>query len=446
MQGKKLSIALTVVLAMFTVALFVTGTRAVAQEKVIYGFNNNGEGQGEGQFGPSGGMIFDAAGNLYGTTTAGGTGSCTEPTGSLEIGCGRVFELLPKAGGGWTAKVLHSFQYPKGHDGWSPAGSLVFDAAGNLYGTTQLGGTGRCAEAFGNVTGCGTVFELSPTSGGRWTEKALYSFQDSTTDGQLPAAGLIFDGFGNLYGTTGEGGAYYGGTVFELTPAAGGGWTETLVHEFGNGTDGEYPEAGLIVDGAGNLYGTTESGGNYCECGTVFELMSAGGSWTETVLYNFKDNGTDGYNPFAGLALDGAGNLYGATYQGGAYAYGAVFELTPEAGGGWTETLPHSFDYNAKHPKDGAFPRGNVILDGAGNLYGTTAYGGIYSYNGGTVFELTPAAGGGWTEKLLHNFGGNEGDGGAPYSGLILNAAGDLFGTTISGGNYGDGTVFEIKH
>jgi uncharacterized repeat protein (TIGR03803 family) len=181
------------------------------------------------------------------------------------------------------------------------------------------------------------VFELTPAAGGGWTEKVLHNFNENGTDGALPRAPLIFDAAGNLYGTTEYGGTYYDsdlGTVFELTPTAGGGWTETVLHNF-NGTDGEFPYSSLIFDGAGNLYGTTSAGGTYSSClsgyycGTVFELTpAAGGGWTETVLHSFG-NGTDGYSPSAGLIFDAAGNLYGTTPHGGTYEGGTVFEVTP---------------------------------------------------------------------------------------------------------------------
>ena len=212
---------------------------------------------------------------------------------------------------------------------------------------------------------------------------------------------LIMDAAGNLYGTTWMGGAYYTcapggpptgcGTVFELTPQADGSWVEKVLHSFGNGADGAYPDAGLILDAAGNLYGTTESGGGPGNYGTVFELARTHANavgWTEKVLHSFG-NGTDGSDPYAGLIIDAAGNLYGTTINGGTYGYGTVFELTP-TGGGWTEQVLHSFNNDGT---DGANPIEGVIIDAAGNLYGTTENGGPYgtsSYPGDTVFEIIP--------------------------------------------------------
>jgi len=337
----------------------------------------------------------------------------------------------------WHEKVLFNFN---GTDGYQPMYGLIFDAAGNLYGTAFGGGDPSC----GDPNGCGTVFQLTPAPGGGWTETVLHSFKGYPTDGSYPYAGVIFDAAGNLYGTTGGGGTYGVGTVFELSPAAGGGWTETVLHSF-NGSDGHGPEAGLIFDAAGKLYGTTAWGGTGTDClntgcGTVFKLTPvAGGGWTETVLHSFSN--TDGALPFAGLIFDAAGNLYGTTQQGGSYGFGTVFELTPTAGGGWTETVLFSFNGNWSG-RDGGLPEAGLIFDAAGNLYGTTGAGGTYAY--GTAFELTPTAGGGWTETVLHSFNNNGTDGESPLAGLIFDAAGNLYGTTGGGGTYGLGMVFEL--
>ena len=190
------------------------------------------------------------------------------------------------------------------------------------------------------------------------------------------------------------------GTVFEMTPKEGGGWTEKVLHNFGNGTDGAYPEAGLIFDAAGNLYGTTAYGGPH-GYGTVFEMTPNGsGGWTEKVLHYFG-NGSDGLSPYSGLIFDAVGNLYGMTMGGGSSDNGTVFELTPSEGGNWTEKVLHNFGgYNGPN---GCFPSSGLIFDAAGNLYGTTTQGGDHGV--GIVFEMTPKVGGGWTEKTLHNFG-----------------------------------------
>jgi uncharacterized repeat protein (TIGR03803 family) len=404
MECRKLPIRLTAPLLVSIEIFLVACTPALAQqEKILHSFNpNDGDG-----LNPSGGLILDAAGNLYGTTVWGGT-----------YGRGTVFELIPKAGGGgWTEKVLYSFN-PNVKDAVNPTAGLIFDAAGNLYGTAEGGGS----------YGLGAVFELIPRPRGGWAEKVLHSFIGGT-DGAVPAAGLILDHAGSLFGTT----AF--GTAFELTPTATGHWRETILHEFGTGTDGSEPYGGLVFDAVGNLYGTTFLGGAN-NGGTVFELKpAAGGGWTETVLYSFNLNafGSGSY-PLAGLILDAAGNLYGTTNYNS-----TVFELTPTAGGSWTETVLHTFSSTGT---DGYGPMAAVIFDTTGNLYGTTTSGGLYIY--GTVFELTPASDGIWTETLPHNFG-NGTDGTDPRAGLIFDPAGNLYGTTSYGGAYNGGTVFEIK-
>jgi len=287
----------------------------------------------------------------------------------------------------------------------------------------------------GGAFGLGTVFELTPQAGGGWKEMVLFSFNDN--DGAYPVGGLIFDAFGNLYGTTYEGGAFGLGTVFELTPTAGGGWTETVLHNFnGNGEDGAYPVASLILDASGNLYGTTSEYGVF-GLGTVFELTpTAGGGWTETVLLSFNDHG--GAYPAASLILDASGNLYGTTYEGGAFGVGTAFELTPQTGGGWKEKVLHDFNNNGK---DGYYPEAGLIFDATGNLYGTTYGGG--ADNVGAVFRLTRKASGGWAEKILHDFNDNGKDGAYPAAGLIVDASGNLYGTTY-GGAFGLGTAFEL--
>jgi uncharacterized repeat protein (TIGR03803 family) len=420
-KKKRLLIGPKTAFAILAVHLLVTSTHAAAQqETVLHSFDANGNGDG---YNPYAGLIFDGSGNLYGTTRYGGAD-----------GYGTVFELTPtQRGGSWTETVLHNFTL-NGKDGVRPYADLVFDASGNLYGTTVEGGT------HGNY---GTVFELTPTAGGGWTEKILHAFNDNSKDGYNPYAGLVFDASGNLYGTTRYGGAHHGGTVFKLTPKAGGDWTEAVLHNFNlNGKDGVRPFAALAFDASsGNLYGTTYEGGAHSG-GTVFALMpQAGGSWTEKVLHSFNNNGEDGLSPYAGLILDASGNLYGTTVGGGVGGQGTAFELKPKAGGRWTETVLYKF--NKLGNGDGMEPYAGLVFDGSGNLYGTTETGGAYdSY--GTVFELTPTTGGIWTEKILHSFDDNRTDGLYPYAGLIFDTSGNLYGTTVEGGAYGLGTVFEI--
>ena len=305
--------------------------------------------------------------------------------------------------------ILYAFT--GGADGGRPIGGLVLDSASNLYGTTSTGGNELCGQ------GCGTVFELN-TSG---VETVLYTFTGGA-DGGLPDAGLVLDKAGNLYGTTSLGGETGDGVVFKLDTTR----KETVLHSFAGHPDGREPLAGLIFDKSASLYGTTIVGGTgkICSpgCGTVFKVDT---SATESVLYSFS-GGADGSGPRAPLILDTNGNLYGTTVTGGAYRHGTVFRL--DASG--TETVLHSFDRN----RNGVEPSAGLVRDSAGNLYGTTS-GGTGRGNG-VVFELDKAG----KEIVLHHFTGGE-DGAFPYSGLARDAAGNFYGTTSQGGGNTCGEV-----
>jgi uncharacterized repeat protein (TIGR03803 family) len=429
MQSKRsltqLAAVFTVLFGLLTAAapLFAANT-----EKVLYGFctvSNCADGQY-----PQASLIFDKAGNLYGTTFDGGA-----------YGLGSVFELVRGSGGAWTEKVLYSFcSATNCVDGTNPQG-LVFGANGNLYGETITGG--------GN--GFGTVFQLTASKGGVWSEKVVHNFNFSNGDGYYPYTGLVVDASGNLYGTTEWGGAYNSGTVFELSAGAKGKWTEKRLHNFNdndNDKDGYAPLDRLMFDAAGNLYGTTTRGGasgTACGgsgCGTVFQLTpGANGKWTEKRLYNFNDSGKDGYDPWGGVVSDKAGNLYGATNAGGASSCGVVFKLAPGTSGKWTEKVLHSFENDAQ---DGCGSVAALTVDGDGNLYGTTFYGGLY--NDGTIFKLTLGTNGKWTEKVVHNFDWSlyVKDGTSPAAGLVVDEKGNLYGTTETGGDYNFGAVFEF--
>jgi uncharacterized repeat protein (TIGR03803 family) len=322
-------------------------------------------------------------------------------------------------------------------DGWLPRTDVIFDAAGNLYSTTDWGG----ANPYCN---CGTVFELTPGANGTWTETVLHNFEND--NGNSPFAGLTWDAAGNLYGMTAVSRISAGnGLVFKLTPNQDGRWTMSMLHRFKGGRDGSFPDYGnLIFDGAGNLYGTTEAGGRgSCNwqnpgCGTIFELTpNADGSWKEKILHRFS-GGYDGAGAEGALTFDASGNLYGTTLSGGARGYGNVFELTPNADGSWKERVLHQFTGG----RDGANPYSGVIFDAAGNLYGATSAGGAHRHYG-NVFKLTPNADGRWKENVLHQFTGGK-DGGSPYGGLIFDGAGNLYGTARVGGKRGNGVVFEI--
>jgi uncharacterized repeat protein (TIGR03803 family) len=373
---------------------------------------------------PYAGLVFDKAGNLYGTTQSGGAN-----------GQGTVFEVTHNSDGSWTETILYSFTGSA--DGAQPSAGLIFDASGNLYGTTNFGGSGNC-----NM-GCGTVFKLTPASGG-WTETVLYTFTGSG-DGREPYARLLSDPAGNLYGTTLFGGNVNSacttgcGTVFKLTPASGG-WTESVLYAFTGAADGASPYAALRIDPAGNLYGTTYAAGAYGS-GAVFKLSPGSSNWTESVLHAFR-GAHDGKYSYGDVILDAAGNVYGTAFQGGSQGYGVVFELMPSSKG-WQEKVLHSFG-NAPS----ANPVAGLVMDPAGNLYGTTFAGGNQTSCGatcGTLFKLAPTSTGVWTYTAIHVFGHGT-DGYHPSGDLILDAAGNMYGTTQAGGAQGSGLVFEIMH
>lgn len=373
---------------------------------------------------PASTLISDSAGNLYGTTTEGGSSDCNYHNSELD-GCGTVFELSPPAtkGAHWTYTVLHEFHYAT--DGSFPYSSLVMDAAGNLYGTALKGGNG-------SPYGPGTVYELSPPAeaGGAWTFTTLYVFQSSSsTDGAAPWGTLVFDSAGNLYGTTQIGGANSRGTVYELSPplAAGGSWTETVLFTFPHPGDGGYPLGGVILASDGSLYGTTSMRGyqntTTCPggCGTIFKLSrNTGGTWTELVLHAFEY--TDGATPFSSLTYF-KGSYYGTTSGGGPDNEGTVFQLTRNSRGSANLAPIYNFTFS-----NGGVPYAGVIFDGRGNLYGTTFWGG--PGENGTVYKLTPSSNGTWNETILANFTNS---GNTPEIGLIggvLLYKNQLIGTT----------------
>src|ERR1022692_444217 len=349
---------------------------------------------------PVNGFVIDAAGNLYGTASAGGGSSH-----------GVVFKMSTSG----KETVLHVFKGAK--DGWSPQGFLTWDTAGSLYGTTSAGG----------AHGAGTVFKIAGT-----TETVLYSFPGQA-DGANPVAGLAIDAARNLYGTTSAGGSSGNGTVFKLSPPnlLGGKWTESVLYTFGTGTDGTTPVGSVTLDASGNLYGTTSAGGAY-GLGTAFQL-TPGTPWTENKIHAFQ-NSDDGAVPYAGLIADQSGNFYGAATEGGSNGGGTVFELTP-ANGSWNFTAIYSVP---GWGISGSFR--NVALDPAtGKLYGTTHCDG--DYNSGTVYKLTPS-GGTWDYDLLYTFTGGD-DGLYSFSNLVLNQ-GKLYGTTKYGGTRNKGVIFEV--
>jgi uncharacterized repeat protein (TIGR03803 family) len=392
--------------AAIVMAAFAPVAVQAHQERVLYSFAG---GQGDGAF-TQAGVFVDAQRNLYGTTQAGGG------TGCGGSGCGTVFKLTPHG----KETVLHIFG--QGSDGWLPVGGVTMDTAGNLYGTTFFGG----------ASGRGTIFKVPP----KGKETVLFSFSGGD-DGSRPVADLILDDAGNLYGTTTGGGSAGNGAVFEFTADG----KEKVLYSFLGGTDGFYPAAGLLRDTAGNLFGTTANGGIDCDdsgqgCGTVFKLTPDG---TETVLYAFE-GGSHGANPAAPVIMDETGALYGTTNNGGMVCddsgatCGTVFKLAANG----KETGLHTFAGGS----DGAYPKGGLTMDALGNLYGTTSSGG----NGGgecgcgVVFKIRRNG----EERIVHTFTGD--DGHSPFAGLSTDSSGNFYGTTFVGGAFGDGAVFTLRN
>jgi uncharacterized repeat protein (TIGR03803 family) len=384
---------------------------------------------------------FDSHGNLIGSIFAGGEGWCNY--------CGSVFALTPKSGGRWVETELWEFDGQ--NDGDYPS-AVALGPADQIYGTTT--GPTSFSAVFG-----GAIFELTPalSPSGMWTFNQLYRFP--FTDGQWPSAGLIADSAGNLYGATSFGGANNVGSVFRVSPTANG-WNESLIYNFGPPSNAPYASevpSGLGFDPQGNLIGTTEAGGAYLS-GSVFELIPrAGGGWNEKDIYSFQSL----VEPIGNVVFDQVGRIYGVTHYGGAYNSGMIFQLARNSAGKWMFSVLHSF---SGYPTDGAVPAAGLTIDSSGNIYGATYRGGSGrcvrksgTYLGcGAIFELSYAAGTGWTETVLHSFlGEQDGDGAAPLASLILDRSGNLYGTTYGGGIVGErcsgiappgcGTVFELS-
>jgi uncharacterized repeat protein (TIGR03803 family) len=419
------SFALVLVCGLITIA---TQPAQAQTFSVLHTFTGGQDG-----WNPGAGFTMDSSGDLYGTTYVGRGG----------VGCGTAYQLQHK-GSDWVLNPLYLFHGP---DGCHPSARVVFGPDGVLYGTTYFGG----------LDGQGTAFNLRyppsvcTTALCPWQARVMYTFG---ANAHLPGNGdAVFDAAGNIYNTTTEGGdgpqCFGGGcdslyqcfgvgcgAVYELTPS-GSGWAEKVVHSFNRaGGDGADPVAGVIIDHAGNLYGTTLSGGNLnCHapdgCGVIYQLTPSGSGWVENILYTFQD-GSDGANPNGGLILDQSGNLYGTTNQGGTGQGGTVFELSPTQEG-WTFQLLYSLSGLGG-------PNAPLTMDAAGNLYGTTGRDGTYGW--GNVFKLT-SSNFGWTYTSLHDFTGGS-DGLDPFSNVIFDANGNLYGTASQGGAYGGGVAWEI--
>jgi uncharacterized repeat protein (TIGR03803 family) len=339
-----------------------------------------------------------------------------------------------------TYRVIHNFN-PNG-DGWGPDDTVVMDANGNLFGTTTYGGN-YPQLCFPN--GCGIVFELSPNRDGSWTENILHGFQGS--DGANPFNRVVLDTRGNLYGVAPAYGLNNYGNVFELAPAGNSRWTFSTLYSFRGKSDGGYNYLNLIggvaLGSDGHLYGVTPYYGAYGQ-GVVFDLSRASArSWYEVVAHAFKvalsPVGSDGSMPEYPPIMSSDGNLYGTTYTGGTTGLGTVYALTPNQHGiGSTENILHSFQGGL----DGGLPAGTEIFDAAGNLYGTTLEGG--QGDSGTVFKLAPNGDGSWTKSVIYSFQAGGIDGDLPSGALAFDQAGNLYGTTRSGGQNGQGTVYKL--
>src|ERR1051326_802199 len=406
---------------------------AQSQYKLAYDFGTtNGIEDG---IGPNGGLVFDRDGNIYGTTRGGGNN--ITPCGGDPTGCGTVFELSPVGNGTWAETIIHRFcdDAPVCSDGLQPWAGLVMDKFGNLYGTTMGGGDGYAPY--------GTAFELSKKQDGTWEYMKVWDFNDGDAWG--PVGKLILDSAGNLYGTTNVGGYNGGGTVFELSRTENG-WTRTTLHSFSQWLDGAEPYAGVVFDRSGNLYGTTFAGGNAsCDggfgCGTVFELTPNGdGTWSEAFFYQLS--GWDGGLPRGEVNLDGVGNLYTTATYFGPYAKcqcGGILRMT---------YVGNSWNFSGIHPfkgQNGAYPQAGIMIDKKSRtIYGTTLEGGPNTAcrgGCGTVYEIH-----GTKESVIYNFCSqpNCTDGYWPWSSLYTDGVGNLYGSTDLGGTHNYGVIFEI--
>jgi uncharacterized repeat protein (TIGR03803 family) len=373
-------------------------------ESVIYSFTGGNDG-GD----PAADLVFGPSGKLYGTTVIGGKSAC-----------GTVFALT--ASSEWHESAVYSFTCYS--DGKNPYGGVVFDSHGTAYGTTVSGGSGPSCGS----TGCGVAFELRGSS-----ETVLHDFTGGD-DGFGPGNGLAVDEYGNLFGSTPDGGADSQGVVYELSKSAGK-WRERVIHTFTGGEDGGVGSLGrLIVDNTDTIYGVAETGGAH-GFGTVFRLVpTAKGRWKFSTLYAFQGT-PDCASPYGGLLEDSVGNLRGTTYSGGRNAMGCVFELRAKRR--YAERILYSF----KGGSDGSYPTSTLVPYGRSGFVGTTSMGGG-SCDCGTVFTLEPGR-----ERILHAFTGGA-DGAYPYYGLTRSTTGNIYGatsfygTTAAGGTYNQGTVY----
>jgi uncharacterized repeat protein (TIGR03803 family) len=368
---------------------------------------------------PIGGVLPAPNGNLYGVMLEGGSD-----------GDGLAYALVPATGTGKPRQiVVHNFT--GGSDGAFPLTGFAMNAAGVLFAGVDASGGGQ-----------GTLYSLTPTNkrGTTFTLASLFTFGGTNGDG--PEGAPVIGADGALYGVTVFGGSTNFGTIWQLSPPAAGqtAWTQTVLGNF-TGTNGKFPQAGLIQGPGGVFYGTTTEGGAH-NAGIVFQIAPPTGTekkWHETILHSFA-GGKDGVNPFdAGVSVDASGALFGTTTLGGSFGQGVAYKLTPPAAGSthWTETILHTFGGGS----DGEGPLSKIAIGNDGTLYGTLSEGG--TSNLGLVYSLTPAAHGTYTYQTLHAFTGGK-DGGNPFGDLSVNTAGTIFGTTDGDSTHGIGTIFSI--
>ncbi len=416
MHSKRTSLVWSLVLNIALILVILLSQSAQAQQfNVIHYFTGGQDGAN-----PYAGVTVDASGNLYGTTSLGGvTDGCAGYSGAY--GCGTVYKLA-RTDSGWLFNPIYTFT--GGDDSRSPLARVVFGPNGALYGTSS--GTDFAGPDFGNVFSLKPAASACKTALCPWTQEVIYRFNGGS-DGANPQSEVVFDQAGNLYGTTRFLG-YTGdpcdlpgcGVVFELTPSNGG-WKQSVLHAFRSG-DGMQPFAGVILDKDGKLYGTAAFGDGFRYDGSVYQLTLTGSGWAETTLYRFKIYGDVGTSPVGGLVLDQQGNLYGATLQ-----QGVVFKLSPST---TTTVWSIAVLWNFLWGGNGSGPYASLAMDPSGVLYGTTYDNGAYGY--GNVFKLTPSDGA-WIYTSLYDFTGGS-DGAYPMSNVTFGANGNLYGTTSYGG------------
>lgn len=400
---------ISILSALALIALFTRIASAASTTQVLYSFL----GDEDGEYADTD-LVTDSAGNIYGTTVQGGTYSS-----------GTVFQITPAG----VHTVLYNFT--GGADGGEPYKGVTLDAQGNIYGTAGVGGkyVGPCTD-----TGCGVVFELT-NSGGTWTQTVIHSFTGGK-DGWGPGAGVTVDSHGAVYGTTPLGGTPNAGVIYQLINRNGT-WGEKIIHTFTGGNDGIGGSAGrLVPDRRGGFFGACTAGGANGD-GVIFHIAPAGnGTWNFTTIYAFKGMPDAGF-PYGTLLMDNAGNLYGTSYYDGANDLGAVYQLAYR-NGTWKERVLYSFKGGA----DGSAPISNLVSDPAGNLYGTTSEGGAPSCGCGTIFSLT-RSGTSWTENVVYSFQGPP-DGAFVYNGMVVDNAGNYYGATVHGGTANEGAIYKF--